>query len=66
MTEEDQRVVDKYLLEGRLSGLDLEEGKRKKLARIHIDIVKEGTNFVTRVKVLQIVVSVFTLIVLIK
>uniref|UniRef100_A0A1B6FE92 oligopeptidase A n=1 Tax=Cuerna arida TaxID=1464854 RepID=A0A1B6FE92_9HEMI len=51
MTEEDQRVIDKFILEGRLAGLDLEEIKREELANVHIRMAECRSDFTMRMQV---------------
>ncbi|XP_054285847.1 oligopeptidase A [Macrosteles quadrilineatus] len=51
LTEEEQRVVDKFLLEGRLAGLDLEENKREELANIYIKMAEARSMYTKRVEV---------------
>jgi len=50
LTEEEQRVVDKYVLEGRLAGLDLDESKREQLANIHLKMANQREMFNKRVQ----------------
>lgn len=44
-------MVDKFLLEGRLAGLELEESKREILAYIHMKMAENKTEFRKRVEV---------------
>lgn len=51
LSEEESRVVDKFLLEGRLAGLELEESEREILAHIHMKMAENKTDFRKRVEV---------------
>uniref|UniRef100_A0A023EZR5 Putative oligopeptidase n=1 Tax=Triatoma infestans TaxID=30076 RepID=A0A023EZR5_TRIIF len=51
LTEEEQRVVSKFLVEGKLNGLDLDGNKREAFAELSKDLANETAKFNHRVKV---------------
>lgn len=54
MTEEEHRVVEKYVIEGRLNGLDLSDQGQEILATIHNNLAEEKKKFKKRVEVSNI------------
>lgn len=51
LTDEEQRLLDKYILEGKLNGLDVKGGKRDRLANILTSLQKERQMFREKVNV---------------
>lgn len=45
VTDEEQRLLDKYILEGRLNGLEVKGQKRERLGFVLVDLAKEKSIF---------------------